>query len=165
MNPAGINVDLILQTLNQNYVEYLLIGGMNFLLRHKPVLTYDVDVWINDTEDNCRRCELALIELGAQWGATDADWKPVSSMVPGWLRGQELYSLTTSYGALDVFRYVRGLEDWLACRNRSYLGKTKVGTPFQGLSDQDMLTAQYALDKRDQKQERIEHLKNFDFEE
>ena len=39
-----MNVDHILETLNGHQVVYLLIGGMNFLLRHTPVLTYDVDV-------------------------------------------------------------------------------------------------------------------------
>jgi hypothetical protein len=37
-----MNVDEILRTLNQEHVDYLLIGGMNFLLRHLPELTYDV---------------------------------------------------------------------------------------------------------------------------
>ena len=33
-----MNVDHILKTLNAHEVAYLLIGGMNFLLRHAPVL-------------------------------------------------------------------------------------------------------------------------------
>ncbi|HMP89874.1 MAG TPA: hypothetical protein PJ991_06720 [Kiritimatiellia bacterium] len=51
-----INVDRILDTLNRREVEYILIGGMNFLLRHKPVLTFDVDIWINDNESNRTKC-------------------------------------------------------------------------------------------------------------
>lgn len=39
-----MNVDGILRGLNDHGVEYILIGGMNFLLRHRPVLTYDVDI-------------------------------------------------------------------------------------------------------------------------
>jgi hypothetical protein len=38
-----MNIDHILQTFNTCEVDYLLIGGMNFLLRHEPVLTYDID--------------------------------------------------------------------------------------------------------------------------
>ena len=34
-----MNIDHILQMFNASEVEYLLIGGMNFLLRHEPVLT------------------------------------------------------------------------------------------------------------------------------
>ena len=41
-----MNVDRILETLNRQDVRYILIGRMNFLLRHTPVLTFDVDVWV-----------------------------------------------------------------------------------------------------------------------
>ena len=40
-----MNVDEILAALNAERVDYLLIGGMNFLLRHIPELTFDVDIW------------------------------------------------------------------------------------------------------------------------
>ena len=34
-----MNIDRILTELNHHGVRYLLIGGVNFMLRHKPVLT------------------------------------------------------------------------------------------------------------------------------
>ena len=48
------NIDHILATLGRHQVDYLLIGGVNFLLRHAPVLTYDVDVWIEGTRNKAR---------------------------------------------------------------------------------------------------------------
>jgi hypothetical protein len=36
---AVMNVDHVLRTFADCGVEYLLIGGMNFLLRREPVLT------------------------------------------------------------------------------------------------------------------------------
>jgi hypothetical protein len=54
-----VNVDRILQASNEAGVEYLLIGGMNFLLRHKPVRTFDVGLWIRDEEANRARRRLA----------------------------------------------------------------------------------------------------------
>ena len=57
-----MNVDRVLETLNRHQVDCLLIGGMNFLLRHQPMLTFDVDVWVADTPDNLRRCESALAD-------------------------------------------------------------------------------------------------------
>jgi hypothetical protein len=80
-----MNLDRILATFNTHRVPYLLIGGMNFLLRHAPVLTSDVDLWIEDAPENCTRCEQALAELGAEWGTADADWGPVAGKRPGWL--------------------------------------------------------------------------------
>jgi hypothetical protein len=55
-----MNVDRILGTMQDHGVRCLLIGGMNYLLRHEPVLTYDVDLWIEDTAANRRRCEQAI---------------------------------------------------------------------------------------------------------
>ena len=37
-----MNVDAMLRVLNEEQVDYLLIGGMNFLIRHLPKLTFDV---------------------------------------------------------------------------------------------------------------------------
>jgi hypothetical protein len=50
-----MNVDEILQTLNEGQVDYLLIGGMNFLIRHLPELTFDVDIWVRDDTENLGR--------------------------------------------------------------------------------------------------------------
>lgn len=71
-----MNVDHVLATLGSNGLEFLLIGGMNFLLRHEPVLTFDIDVWIHDSASNLDRCEAAMSELDASWGATDEVWRP-----------------------------------------------------------------------------------------
>ena len=85
MGGVAGNTDHILTTLNQHRLDYLLIGGVNFLLRHAPVLTYDIDVWIDDTADNRRRGEAALVELKAEWGMSDEDWGPVAAKRQGWL--------------------------------------------------------------------------------
>lgn len=73
-----MNVDKILRTFGDCGVAYLLIGGMNFLLRHEPVLTYDIDFWIHDTAENRGRCDAALRTLDAAWGATEQEWRPVA---------------------------------------------------------------------------------------
>lgn len=150
-----MNVDRILDTLNRHQVAYLLIGGMNFLLRHKPVLTYDVDVWVEDNEENLDRCEAALAELEAEWGATEADWKPVAKHPAGWLRKQPVFCLSSPYGAIDIFRCVKGLEEWRFCAARAVWGRTAGGVLYRGLSDADMLRSQLALDEQERNPERI----------
>ena len=77
-----MNVDRIIKTLNQHGVDYLLIGGVHFLLRHKPQLTFDVDIWVDDNKKNLLRCEKALNSLNAEWGATERDWDlfPIRSL-------------------------------------------------------------------------------------
>ena len=154
-----MDLDLILTVFNAHHVDYLLIGGMNFLLRHEPVLTFDVDLWIDDTPQNRQRTAEALSELGAQWGPTEHDWRPVTDQDHDWLSRQGVYCLTSPAGAIDVFRAVQGLHDWGSCRQRAYQGVTGVGTPYMGLSDADMLQCQLALPEAERKQDRIRRLR------
>jgi hypothetical protein len=101
-----MNVDHILRTLNEERVDYLLIGGMNFLLRHLPELTFDVDIWVRDEAENLERLNRVLQKLEAAWGPTEKDWRPVANDWR-WLQRQGCFCLTTAHGALDVFRDVR----------------------------------------------------------
>ncbi|OGV73583.1 MAG: hypothetical protein A3K19_13650 [Lentisphaerae bacterium RIFOXYB12_FULL_65_16] len=39
-----MNIDRMLKTLLDSRVQFLLLGGVNFMLRHQPVLTYDYDL-------------------------------------------------------------------------------------------------------------------------
>lgn len=150
-----MNVDLILETFNRHRVKYVLLGGMNFLLRHAPILTYDVDLWIEDVLENRRRCETALAELNAEWGAGDDDWTPVAQLPTDWLVRQAVFCLISPAGAIDIFRSMMGLEDWQASFNASIEESTSGGVPYRGLSDFDMLRCQYALDPPFQKTQRI----------
>jgi len=152
-----MNVDHILQTFDDCGVEFLLIGGMNFLLHHEPVLTYDIDFWIRDTADNLDRCDAALRRLDAAWGETEQTWRPVAAQ-PGWLQRQEIFCLTSASGAIDIFRAVRGLPSWAECNTRARAGRTAGGAAFRGLCDEDMLTCQLALPPEERRQSRIEAL-------
>jgi hypothetical protein len=154
-----MNVDHILSVMNRHRVRYLLIGGMNFLLRHKPVMTYDMDFWIEDSEGNRCACEQALCELEAEWGVTEAEWGAVSALRAGWLDRQSVFCLGSPYGAVDVFRSVLGLSDWGECYNRSVSGRTAEGVEYRGLSDQDMLACQLCLEPELRKEDRIRELR------
>ena len=153
-----MNVDAILQTFNAREVEYLLIGGMNFLLRHQPVLTYDIDLWVRDTPANLTRCDAALQSLGAEWGPTEAAWKKVAEQ-PGWLSRQSVFCLTSASGAIDVFRNVTGLPSWEEANERAYAGSTAAGVAYRGLCDEDMILCQLALPEGQQRHDRIAALR------
>lgn len=155
-----MNVDTILDTLNRNGVDYLLIGGMNFLLRHQPVLTFDVDVWLEDTAANRARCQQALVELNASWGPTEESWSPVARIPGDWLERRGVYCLITNAGPLDVFRAVTGLPDWALCAARAIPGQTPAGVAYRGLCDADMLACQLALEEPARKLDRIRTLQD-----
>lgn len=150
-----MNIDRILDTLVQHSVDFLLIGGVNFLLRHAPVLTFDVDVWIEDSPPNRAQCELALARLGAKWGPTETQWRPVEELPRGWLERQSVFCLTSEHGAIDIFRSVLGLPDWQAARARAVMCRTASGVSCWSLSDQDMLACQLALPPQEQKAARV----------
>ena len=152
------SIDHILTTLNRHRVDYLLIGGVNFLFRHEPVLTYDIDLWIEDTPNNRCHCEEALVELQAEWGMSDEDWGPVAAKQSGWLERRPVLCLISPYGAIDIFRSVTGLTSWMTCRRRAVAGKTVAGTEYFGLSDADMLECQLALPPAQRKEARVRHL-------
>ena len=154
-----MNVDAILRELNAHRVRYLLIGGMNFLLRHRPIVTFDVDLWIEDTEANLGHCERALASLNASWGLSEDEWGPVAALRPGWLSRRPVFCMTSAFGAIDIFRAVVGLDDWAKCFARAVRSKTAGGVSCRGLSDVDMLRSQMALEPRARDAARIAVLK------
>ena len=152
-------MDAMLRVLNEEQVDYLLIGGMNFLIRHLPELTFDVDIWAGDEEGNLRRLNRALRRLGAQWGRTEAEWRAVPDD-SRWLQSQPVFCLTTNHGALDIFREVRGLEgQFAACKARSVRAETAAGVACPSLCDRDMLACQEALPPNEQKSRRMDVLR------
>ena len=150
-----MDIDLILDAMNRHHVAYLLLGGVNFLLRHTPVVTFDVDLWIADTPENLASCEHALAEVGATWGPTENQWQPVADLKSGWIARQSVFCMTSPHGPIDIFRSVRGLDDWATCRSRAEAGTTAAGTPYLGISDRDMLQCQLALPEPERKLDRI----------
>src|SRR5438045_1171961 len=98
-----MNIDEILSVFGKHSVDYLLIGGVNFLLNHAPELTFDLDLWVSDDDENLQKANMALKDLRAEWGPTEHDWKPVP-VEHSWLRRQTVFCLTSPYGAIDIFR-------------------------------------------------------------
>lgn len=150
-----LDVDAILAQMNALEVDYLLIGGMNFLLNHRPEITYDIDLWVADPPSNRAALSVALAELRAEWGPTEATWGP-TPVDSQWLSRQMVYCLTTRHGALDIFFDLRGLEGrYLECKAAAALRKTAAGTPYLSLSDEHMLICQEALTDGEQKVSRM----------
>lgn len=154
-----MDVEHILRTLNSHGVEYILVGGMNFLLNHTGPLSYELGLFINDTTPNRIELNFALQELGCEWGPGSDHWKAVPGD-PQWLERQPVYCLTSPHGAIDIFRAVKGLEDGFdACKARAELRSMQDGEMYYSLSDEDMLRSQLALPETEIHKDRIETLK------
>lgn len=146
--------------LRRHRVRHLLIGGVNYLLQHKPVLTFDVDFWVRNDSGNLARCEKALAAMGASWGTTDREWALVSKRKPGWLSGRTVFCMTSPLGSLDIFLCVKGLDDWDASAARSVWLRTDTGMRCRGICDRDMLACQLALPAPDRKLDRVRDLRS-----
>ncbi len=148
-----MNIVRIMEVFARNEVDAILIGGVNFLLQHQPVLTFDVDFWIRDTEANLAATADALRELQAQWGRTEAEWSPIP-LGHDWLKTQGVYCLTTEHGPVDIFRTVTGLASYEACLERS--GRRMLEqVPYRSLADADMLACQMALSETQRRLDRV----------
>ena len=157
-NPANLcdmNIDPVLAALNKHKVAYLLIGGVNFQLRHKPIMTYDIDFWIEDRKENLVRCEKAMVDLNAEWGKSQEEWGPVANQKPGWLTEPHEICLTSPYCPINVYKSRKGVDSWAGANARGYDGETPGGVKFRGMGDEDTLNDQYALDEVDRRIERI----------
>lgn len=153
-----MNVDTILEAFHRRKVNAILIGGMNFLLRHQPVLTFDVDLWVEDSDENLSLVAAALRDLRAEWGRDEASWKSVPDGFH-WLRHQVLYCLTSPHGPIDIFREVAGLEgQFKVCRDRAHECSTPTGIHYASLCDEDMLACQFALPENERRLDRIAYL-------
>jgi hypothetical protein len=157
-----MNVDLILSVFNKHHAECVLIGGMNFFIVHQPVTTFDVDLWVEDTEANHLSVHAALSELEAEvsFSRKGDDWQLVSGLdTPDWLRRAPVFCLNSPHGAIDIFRYVRGLEEGYAVlRPLCPLRATPTGVPFRSLSDELMIRCQLALPETERKHDRLQAL-------
>lgn len=149
----------ILRTLQALEVEYLLIGGMNFFLAHQPVSTQDIDVLIEDSEDNRRRCELALTAMDAEWGKSDSDWGYVRDKAPGWLSQQQVYCLLTNFGPLNIFRSVKGVVSFKEAKQRASVKLLDDQVSVSLLSARDLLECQLVLPEGSRRLDRVAYLK------
>jgi len=157
-----MNVDLILSTFNRSDADYILIGGMNFFIVHQPLATFDVDFWIADSAANHAAVHRALSSLEAEvsFSPKGDDWSPVVNIPsPTWLTRLGVFCLNSPHGAIDVFRFVPGLESgYEALRPRCPIRETRSGVKFRSLSDDLMIRCQLALPEPQRKLDRLRYL-------
>jgi len=55
----------MLSLLERHEVKYLIIGGLAFIYHAKPRYTKDMDLWIEPSDENIRRANLALAAFGS----------------------------------------------------------------------------------------------------
>jgi hypothetical protein len=89
--------------LNENEVEYILVGGFSVILHGYSRTTGDLDIWVNKTSANYQKLRLAFLKFGM----------PLFDMTaenflnhPSW----NVFTFGRSPIAIDIMTAVKGLD-------------------------------------------------------
>jgi predicted nucleotidyltransferase len=90
-----------IQSLNDNGVRYLLIGGYAVAVHGYPRYTKDMDIWVEMSEENAAKIVKALNEFGfASLGLKETDF----------LAPDQIVQLGYPPGRIDILTTVPGVE-------------------------------------------------------
>lgn len=99
----------ILQTLNEQKVDFIVVGGVSAVLQGAPVTTFDLDVVHSRERGNVGRLLIALDSLDAHYRSRPAlRLRPDASHLSS--PGQQL--LMTCYGPLDLLGSIGESHDY-----------------------------------------------------
>lgn len=96
--------------LNENKVEYLVVGAFALAFHGLPRLTSDIDVWVRPTIENARRLTAALAAFG--FPSTIEQTGEFASLGKLWRIGASMYRI-------DVMTSIDGVEFDEAWRDRA----------------------------------------------
>ncbi len=111
----------LLKTLDRHRVTYIVIGGLARIVQGADEMTNGVDIVPPMREENLRRLDLALEELGAR--RTDRKKLAPLQSDPA---PEAVLALTTDLGELNIVPQpegTRGYDDLRRAATREYLGK------------------------------------------
>jgi hypothetical protein len=111
----------LLKALEQYRVTFVVIGGFARILQGTEEMTYGLDITPSTREENLRRLDRALRDVGAK----RADGRELN-LDPDVLDSEPVYELTTEYGELKLVREpagTQGYDDLRRKANREPLGQ------------------------------------------
>jgi hypothetical protein len=94
-----------IQSLNNNQVRYLIVGGYAVALHGHPRYTKDINIWVESSRENVSRLVDALDEFGfASLGLTSKDF----------LEPNQIIQLGYPPNRIDILTSLKGIE-FTAC--------------------------------------------------
>ena len=111
-----LDIDVVLRTLCEHEVDFVVIGGLAVAAHGYVRATKDIDVVPRPDPANRRRLLAALLTLGAEpieLGDLGADELPVAFDAEGLDQGGN-WALRTDRGRVDVMQWVAGVESYAA---------------------------------------------------
>lgn len=102
----------VIAALNENRVDYVLIGGFAAAIHGSPHVTFDLDVAPSRNTDNLDRLSKALLDLNAKLETGTGEPPMPFDPAPAILRRTELLNLQTDGGALDIVFAPAGIRGY-----------------------------------------------------
>lgn len=97
-----------IQSLNDNHVRYLVVGGHAVAFHGHPRYTKDIDIWIEATQDNSERIIAALADFGfASLGLKSADFQQPGQVIQLGIAPTRIDILTSLLGVKFSECYVK----------------------------------------------------------
>ncbi len=110
------------RALNNQQVEYILVGGMAVILHGYVRTTGDMDVWVNKTKENYKKLARALFEFGM----------PVFDMIEQAFLGEEfnVWVFGRSPVKIELMTAVKGLDFQSAFALAQYYNEANIPIRF-----------------------------------
>jgi predicted nucleotidyltransferase len=103
------DVNSVFECLVRHQVKFVVIGGVAAAFHGAMVMTLDLDLVHERTQENAERLTEAFRELGAYYREHE-DWKPTPNV--GLLMGRGHHLLQTTDGSIDVLGFVTGDREY-----------------------------------------------------
>ncbi|MBK8980767.1 MAG: hypothetical protein IPM38_00215 [Ignavibacteria bacterium] len=99
--------------LNENKVEYLIVGGYAVIIYGYPRLTIDIDIWVNPVKDNSEKVIKTIKDFGFSFeNLTEKDFEKSDNVIQ---LGRPPYRV-------DFLTSIEGM-DFNKCYKRKYIYK------------------------------------------
>jgi predicted nucleotidyltransferase len=92
-----------IQALNDNYVEYILVGGYAVILHGYRRVTGDLDIWVNRTKENYSK----LLKAFSQFGLSVFDMNEENFL--NW-NSADVFSFGRPPVSIDILTNLKGVE-------------------------------------------------------
>ena len=142
----------LFKILNEEHVDYLIVGAHAVIYYTEPRYTKDIDVWVAPTKDNAKRIWKALAQFGAPLANISIDDFTNEDLV---------YQIGLAPNRIDILMGISGIEFKEANKNR--VESTYAGEKIYLLSKSDLIKAKRASNRK-QDQLDLEKLQDYEDE-
>ena len=142
----------LFKLLNEEHVDYLIVGAHAVIYYTEPRYTKDMDVWVAPTKDNAKRIWKALAQFGAPL---------VNISIDDFTNEDLVYQIGVAPNRIDILMGISGIEFKEA--NKSRVKSTYAGETIYLLSRIDLIKAKRASNRKHDQLD-LEKLQDYDDE-